>query len=35
LCPCVAFRAWINSLLDSYACVPVWHLELAVLCPGW
>ena len=24
--PCVAFRAWINSLLDSYACVLVWHL---------
>ena len=23
----MAFRAWINSLLDSYACVPVWHLE--------
>jgi len=23
----VAFRAWINSLFDSYTCFPVWHLE--------
>jgi len=26
LCPCVAF------LINSYACVPVWHLEPGGLC---
>ena len=25
----------IKSLLDSYACVPVRHLEPGGLCPGW
>ena len=29
----MAFRAWINSLFDSYAYVPVWHLEPGGLCP--
>ena len=29
----MAFRAWINSLFDSYACAPVWHLEPGGLCP--